>query len=339
MHIGIFSTIGCILSSIGGSRIHNNPRVSRKFERVSDHIITTDFTNDYNLPHHRGQAYDDRLPVVIWHGLGDNYNASGVHKMMDVIDQLYPDTKVYAIRLNDDPSLDERHSFVGNMNEILDQVCDEITSIPYLFRGFDAIGNSQGGLFLRALQERCDYVKIHNLVTFGSPHMGVMDMPICPNPKDWVCKQRNELLKKQVWHSSIQHSIVPAQYFRDPYDYDSYMKYSSFLADINNESLESYNQKYSDKMKMLNKFIMVQFIGDTTVVPKTSAHFNDIDNLTGEVIDFRHTLIYKSDMLGLKALDKSGKLKFYEVEGRHMRIPEPFFVDIVSDYLGSKFSD
>lgn len=277
----------------------------------------------------------DTRPVVIWHGLGDNYNASGIHKMMEIIDQLHPQTQVYSIRLNEDPNQDERQSLVGDMNKKLDQVCEEISTIPYLSQGFDAIGNSQGGLFLRGLQERCDFVKVHNLITFGSPHMGVMDLPICSDPKDWVCKRRNDILKKQVWYGSVQHTVVPAQYFRDPRDYENYMKYSNLLADLNNESLDSYNVKYANKIRMLNKFVMVKFLDDTTVVPKTSAHFSDIDP-TGEVIGFRDTLLYKADMLGLRTLDLRGGVVFYELEGRHMNIPEPFFADIVLDYLGGR---
>lgn len=330
MYLGVLSKVSYLLSVLHSSNsFTGNEGAPSEFQ----HVINVDVEGGEI----HGVEVEEFRPVVIWHGLGDNYNASGIKKMADVIDNLHPQVQVYAIRLSEDPELDERQSFVGDMNVKLDKVCEEITELPFLARGFDAIGNSQGGLFLRALQERCDLVRIHNLITFGSPHMGVMDMPVCPDPKDWICRRRNEIIKKQVWHLSVQHSVIPAQYFRDPFDYENYMKYSNFLADINNESLESYQRKYADKMKMLNKFVMVKFADDTTVVPKTSAQFNDIDTSSGAVIDFRHTLIYKTDMLGLKTLDQRGSVEFYDLEGGHMHIPESFIVDIATNYLGTRF--
>ncbi|EGV62107.1 alpha/beta-hydrolase [Yamadazyma tenuis ATCC 10573] len=281
--------------------------------------------------------YDRRRPVVIWHGLGDNYNSSGIRHMEELIGQFHPEVEVYRIRLDNDSSKDEQSSLVGDMNKNIQSVCEQIGNMSELVDGFDGLGNSQGGLFLRALHERCDAVNIHNLVTFGSPHMGVMDLPLCSDPHDWVCRQRNNLLKKQVWFSSVQHSVIPAQYFRDPYDLEKYMKYSSFLADINNESLETYHSKYTQKMRQLNKFVLVQFLDDTTVVPKTSAQFGDIDRDTGAVIPLRFTDMYKYDVLGLKTLDKKGALELLDLEGPHMQLTDPFLVNIINDYLGSKF--
>ncbi|CAH6720991.1 hypothetical protein CLIB1444_05S01178 [[Candida] jaroonii] len=281
--------------------------------------------------------YDKRRPVVIWHGLGDNYNSSGMHRTHEIIAQLHPEVSVYSIRLDDDPSKDQQDSLVGDINKQLETICTQIGENKDLSDGFDAIGYSQGGLLLRGLVERCSGAKIHNLITFGSPHMGVMDLPACEDPKDWVCKRRNAFLKKQVWFSSIQHSVVPAQYFRDPYDYVNYMKYSNFLADINNEALDHYNKVYSDRMKMLNKFVMIQFSEDTTVTPKESAHFGELDIQTGEIISMKNSNIYKSDFLGLKTLDSKEALEFFELEGRHMLIPDTFLVNVVNDYLGSQF--
>lgn len=280
------------------------------------------------------QTTDQKFPVVIWHGLGDNYNSSGMIKMEDIINQIHPDIPVYRIRLDDDPSNDEKRSLIGDMNHNLEVVCEQIGNISSLHGGFDAIGNSQGGLFLRALQETCANASIHHLITFGSPHMGVMDLPICSNPHDWICKRRNELLKKQVWNRSIQNTIIPAQYFRDPYDYDKYREHSSFLAAINNESNEGYYKAYADKLRQLKKFVMVLFNSDTTLVPKTSAIFGDIDIITGLPIPMRQARIFEENLLGLRDLDEVGALEFFSLDGDHMQIPETFFVNVVNDYLG-----
>lgn len=279
--------------------------------------------------------YDKRRPVVIWHGLGDSYNGSSIHRTEDIINQIHPEVFVYAVGLDENPSNDKQASFIGDLNRQLEQVCDQITAIEDLKDGFDAIGYSQGGLFLRGLLQRCKGAKIHNLITFGSPHMGVMDLPPCADSKDLVCKTKNQMLKKQIYYDVIQHQVVPAQYFRDPYDYETYLKHSNFLANINNEVVEEFNKEYVDRVKSLNKFIMVQFLEDDMVVPKESAHFADVDVDTGEVIPLRESRIYKSDFLGLKTLDSDHKLVFEEIHGLHMRIPETFLTNIVNDYLGS----
>jgi len=61
----------------------------------------------------------------------------------------------------------------GNVNEQIDFVAEQIANITELKDGFDAIGFSQGGQFLRAYVERYNTPPVHNLVTFGSQHMGM----------------------------------------------------------------------------------------------------------------------------------------------------------------------
>ncbi len=45
--------------------------------------------------------------------------------------------------------------------------------------GFDGIGFSQGGQFLRAYVERCNEPRMRNLITVGAQHQGVYDFPHC----------------------------------------------------------------------------------------------------------------------------------------------------------------
>jgi palmitoyl-protein thioesterase len=54
----------------------------------------------------------------------------------------------------------------------LETVCEQLASIEELKDGFDGIGFSQGGLFLRAYAEKCNQPAVRRLITFGSPHNG-----------------------------------------------------------------------------------------------------------------------------------------------------------------------
>lgn len=272
-------------------------------------------------------------PLVIWHGLGDNYNSSAMVDVVSIFNQRYPDMFIYPIFLDTKPSKDQEKTLFGDANKEVEYVCEQLSSIPELKQGFDAIGFSQGGLFMRALIQRCSSVSVHNLITFGSPHMGVLELPMC-KPHDWLCKKKNEVLKKQVWHDNIQKSIIPAQYFRDPYEYDNYVFHSNFLADVNNELVQEFNPSYGEKLNKLSKFVMVVFTKDTTVVPKESASFNDWDTIFDRTIPFDKTSLYENNLLGLKTMNEDGKLAFLEIEEDHMVISDAFLADIAENYIG-----
>lgn len=271
--------------------------------------------------------------IVLWHGLGDNYNSLGMLHVKEIIHQLMPLTYVHNVALDLDPSIDERRSLMGDANVEVDAVCEELSSVPELQNGFAAIGFSQGGLFLRALIERCPGISVLTLVTFGSPHMGVLELPLCADKNDWLCKRRNELLKKQVWYDTIQKSIIPAQYFRATADYDRYLEHLKFLADINNERSDSFSVEAKERFSKLHKLVLIKFTEDTTLVPKESAFFQEVDPLGGYIVDMRQTRLYKEDLIGLKKLHKDDRIDFLTVEDNHMRFLDTFLVDIISKYF------
>lgn len=271
--------------------------------------------------------------IVLWHGLGDNYNSLGMRHVKETINQLMPEVYVHNVAVDLDPSIDERRSMMGDANVELDLVCEELSTVPELQHGFAAMGFSQGGLFLRALVERCSNVSVLTLVTFGSPHMGVLELPMCADKNDWLCKKRNEILKKQVWYDTIQRSIIPAQYFRATSDYDRYLKHLNFLADINNERSNSFSVAAKERFSKLRKLVLIKFTEDTTLVPKESAFFQEVDPLGGYIVDMRQTRLYKEDLIGLRQLHKGDKIDFLTVEDNHMRFLDAFLVDIISKYF------
>lgn len=269
--------------------------------------------------HSQSVITSEHRPIVIWHGLGDNYNSTGIHRFREIFDYYHPGINVYSISLNDDPSKDQQLSMFGDANDEVDDVCRQLCETHALAHGFDAIGLSQGGVFLRALVERCAQVDVHTLVTFGSPHMGVSELPLC-DENDWVCKRRNSWMKSQVWRDIVQKRVIPAQYFRDPNQIDDYLAYSNFLADINNER-ESKAEVYQKRFRLLEKLILVSFLKDTTVVPKQSSKFGDV-GIWGQEIEWKDTPLYQDDYIGLRQLDEAGKVEFLEIDDDHMRISD-----------------
>jgi palmitoyl-protein thioesterase len=275
---------------------------------------------------------EDPLPLLIWHGLGDNYAADGLHSVGDLAEEINPGTFVYYIHLDTDPSSDKTATFLGNLTEQISQVCADIAAHPILSTApaLNALGFSQGGQFLRAYVERCHDPPVRNLVTFGSQHDGIAKYQMCGS-SDWLCKAYIGLLKANTWGSWVQSHLVPAQYFKSVDEEtglptDDYLTYSNFLADINNERALK-NATYKKNLARLEKFVMFLFEDDTTVVPKESGWFAYVNGTDGEVTGVRNRTLYKEDWIGLR------ELVFRTTEGGHMQLGDEVLTDVFEKYF------
>ncbi|KAI8941536.1 hypothetical protein NX059_002751 [Plenodomus lindquistii] len=279
------------------------------------------------------------LPLLIWHGLGDNYLAEGLHTVGDLANATNPGTFVYYIHLDDDAGSDRTATFLGNLTEQIAQVCDDITAHPILSRapGLNALGFSQGGQFLRGMVERCgDRINVRNLVTFGSQHNGISKYQLCKDG-DWLCKSYISLLKSNTWGDWVQSHLVPAQYFKATNDTTGepspeYLESSNFLADINNERALK-NVTYAKHLAQLDNFVMFVFEDDETVIPKESGWFAYTNGTDGEVTELRKRDIYKEDWIGLKELDKKGGLHFETTEGGHMQLSDEVLTGVFEKWF------
>lgn len=150
---------------------------------------------------------------------------------------------------------------------------------------------------------------------------------------DWVCRGAEGLLEAGKWSSLAQGHLVPAQYYRDPEDMENYLRYSNFLADVNNER-EVKDERYRGNMERLNKFVMYMFAQDTVVYPKESAWFAEVNGTSGEVTPVDEREMYKEDWLGLKALGELGRLEFLTAPGNHMQFAEGVLEGAFRRYFG-----
>ena len=107
-------------------------------------------------------------PVIVWHGLGDSAYAEGMQDFAKSLKEAFPGIYVHLVTLADSTSADQKAGFFGNVNDQVEQVCQQVAAVPELQGGADAIGFSQGGQLMRAYIERCNNPPIRNLVTFGS---------------------------------------------------------------------------------------------------------------------------------------------------------------------------
>lgn len=95
--------------------------------------------------------------------------------------------------------------------------------------------------------------------------------------------------------------------------YDQYLWHSRFLPYINNEKSHDKFDQYKERFSSLNKIELVQFQNDTTVFPKESEHFQEMDE-SREIVSFYETDLYKEDWIGLRTLFESNRvyLRFIE---------------------------
>ncbi|KAL1960643.1 hypothetical protein VTO42DRAFT_7222 [Malbranchea cinnamomea] len=275
------------------------------------------------------------LPLVIWHGLGDDYGSDGIKEIAQLADQVNPGTYVYVVRLGKSRFEDRQASFLGNLTEQIEDVCQQLKADPIVSTapGINALGFSQGGQFLRGYVERCNDPPVRNLVTFGSQHNGIAKFQSCKATGDWICRGAEALLRFGTWSSFVQSRFVPAQYFRNPDELDDYLKHSNFLADINNER-PFKNTKYKENLSSLEKFAMFMFEDDKLVIPRESAHFAEVNITSGEVTSLRQREIYQDDWLGLRTLDEQGRLDFVTIPGEHMQLSERLLIQTFEKYFG-----
>ncbi|KAJ9475653.1 Palmitoyl-protein hydrolase 1 [Pseudozyma hubeiensis] len=286
-------------------------------------------------------------PLVIWHGLGDSAHSEGIESFMSQLKEAFPGLYVYSVTQDQSSdSEDRRQGFFGHVNDQVQTACEQLASIDELRNGFDAIGFSQGGQFLRAYVQRCNTPKVRNLVTFGSQHMGIADLPAC-GPTDLLCRVAEAALRGGIYTDYAQSHLVTAQYYRNPKDpmaFASYLEKNDFIKDINNEGQE-INTTYADNLASLENFVMLMFDKDTTVEPKQSSWFasypvrNESDSLKegnpDEPTPLRQSSIYTDDRIGLKRLDRRGSLIMELCHGLHMQIDPACQLKVFGKYVGT----
>jgi len=275
---------------------------------------------------------DPPTPVVLWHGMGDS--AAGMIGIQNIIQDNIPDVYVYRIMIGGNLIVDTESGFFRDTNRQVREVCEKIQSDPELAGGYNAIGFSQGGQFLRAVAQRCPSPPMKNLITFGAQHQGVFGFPNCPGEMDPFCDIVRDLLNYGAYVDFVQNILVQAQYWHDPLHFETYVEKSLFIAEINNEKAVK-NESYAVNLASLENFVMVKHNQDSMVEPRESSHFEFYTPGQADVLQpLRETPLYTEDRIGLKALDEAGRLHFLAVEGNHLEFSRDWFIqEIVNVYL------
>merc|ERR1712168_1312724 len=265
------------------------------------------------------------VPVVLWHGMGDS--AVGMKGIENILKENIPDVYVDRFMFGVNILVDTVAGFLRDTNRQISEVCEMVANDRELADGYNAIGFSQGGQFLRAVAQRCPSPPMKNLVTFGAQHQGVFGFPNCPGEINFFCDIVRDLLNYGAYVDFVQEILVQAQYWHDPLHFDTYVEKSKFIAEITNEKTEK-NESYAVNLAQLENFVMVKHTEDTMVEPRESSHFDFyVPGQADVILPLRESPLYVEDRIGLKALDEAGKLHFMDVEGDHLQFSRQWFID------------
>lgn len=254
----------------------------------------------YLLLYNEAKSYH---AVVIIHGVLTG--SDSMELISNRIQEMHPGTQIYnTVRFAGWSSLEP-------MWQQVEEIGMDVLSIGAAFpEGINLIGYSQGGLLARAILQRFPTHNVRNFISLSSPQAGQYGTRflhlIFP---DLVCETAYELFYSRLG----QHTSI-GNYWNDPYHQKLYYKYSKFLPFVNNEIDHFNNSDYKMGLTKLKRMVLIGGPDDGVITPWQSSHFGYYDN-NNTVIDMRDRSIYKDDVIGLKTLDKQGKLKLITVPG------------------------
>ncbi|RKP27660.1 palmitoyl protein thioesterase, partial [Syncephalis pseudoplumigaleata] len=258
--------------------------------------------------------------VVLWHGMGDNCcSPRSMGAVAKFIESRLPGVFVHSINTAEDPDSDRKASFIGSINKQIDGVCEKLKQIPELRDGFNAIGFSQGGLLMRGYVQRCSDPPARSLITLGAPHMGVTEVPGCMGRRSIWCNLMRQIINGEVYGKWAQENIIQAQYYKMMKRMSDYLQHSTFLPYANNEH-PTKNATYTERIKQLERMVLIGFSNDSTVLPKESAQFGFYNDDGSQILALHQQPLYTEDWLGLRELDTSGRLVIKEAPGEHVRV-------------------
>jgi palmitoyl-protein thioesterase len=193
--------------------------------------------------------------------------------------------------------------------------CKAIKSDPKLQNEFSIVGISQGSLLARYIIQACEMSgTVKRYISIGGPQMGVAKFPHCDSGP--LCYMLNHIVFSSIYTSFVQDHVGPAGYFKDINNYNGYLQYSTFLADLNNER-KIKNPLYKEKILNLEKVVLIKFSIDSMILPKETAWFEFL-NVNGDVVSLKDSDFYKSDYIGIRQLTEENKIDFVELEGNHL---------------------
>lgn len=242
-------------------------------------------------------------PVVLIHGVMTGSASMEVIKLR--IQEKHPGTIVYNV--NRFESWSSLETMWHQVLEIGRDIANISASHP---NGINLIGYSQGGLIARGIVQTFPNVSVNTFISLSSPQAGQYGA-------GFLHLVFPGLVKDTVWelfYSKVgQHTSV-GNYWNDPYHQQLYESYSVYLPYINNEIESEKSAEFKENMLRLKRLVLIGGPSDQVITPWQSSQFGYYDG-NETVIEMHEQDIYKEDRIGLKTLEKTGRLHLVTVPG------------------------
>jgi pimeloyl-ACP methyl ester carboxylesterase len=206
-------------------------------------------------------------------------------------------------------SLSVQNSIFGSMDKMCESVANQIlihTMSNHSKTNINLIGISQGGLLARCFVERysSEKVRVASLITYGTPHMGIY-YKISPFPISFL------------------------EYWKDPYQYNKYLRENKFLRFLNNDVIHANSSLYKARMESLSNFVMFWSGIDDVIQPRESAAFEFYNISLAEerkeleIINFERSSQNLENKIGLGYLKKAGNFMNFRFDCLHEKFKHP----------------
>jgi palmitoyl-protein thioesterase len=254
-------------------------------------------------------------PVLFVHGIGDACHFKGVQSHITFLKSKL-ETEVKCLEVG--------NGFISSwfmqFSRQAEELCRKIKSDTLFQNKFSIFAVSQGTLIARYIIQKCEMPgQVMNYVSLNGPQMGIGSLPKITCPV--ICPLINDIIGNIIYKDYFQKNLGPAGYYKNKYNYEEFLKYSSFLADLNNEK-EIKSQEYKDKFTKLNKVLLIKNLGDTVITPKESSFFEFFDKQGESIVPLFNSTFYKEDWIGLRTLNENQKLFFLELQGEHVIVSD-----------------
>ena len=278
-------------------------------------------------------------PLVIWHGMGDSCcNPFSIGRIMKGIETMAPGIYIHSLKIGDNMIEDVMNGFFLEVNKQIEMACNIIGNDSKLSSGYNAMGFSQGGQFLRAVAQRCPTPPMKILLSVGGQHQGVFGFPRCNAEVSILCRVVRDILNLGVYSNTAQENLVQAEYWHDSNNEKEYKRKSNFIAKINLERATESDKQDKVNLLKLKLIVFVMFSNDTMVEPKESEWFGFYaPGDTKVLIPLNQSEIYLQDRLGLKEMDVDKKLRFIKCPTDHLQFTEKWFMENLMPFINGTY--
>lgn len=221
------------------------------------------------------------------------------------IQEKHPGTIVYNVNRFEGWS-----SLETMWHQVLELGNDVINITSQHPEGVHLLGYSQGGLISRVILQTFPNHGVHNFISLSSPQAGQYGASFLHLMFPGLLKET----AYELFYSRVgQHTSV-GNYWNDPYHQQLYYNYSVFLPYVNNYVKSNKTADFKQGLLNLEKVVLIGGPDDNVITPWQSSQFGYYD-ANETVVELKSRDIYEQDLIGLKTLDKKGKLHLVTVPG------------------------